>query len=1165
MKKLRKAVALLVGTVMALSSMPQMALAEKTDDAYMYGWYVSGPDQNDNIKAYVDNNESVSGSNSVYIQKNDQNWEDFSVDQNVTIPAGEYTLSLWVKGGYEDATTVLFEDGHWQTHKLLNGEYTTGTAFTRTEGENGWVKLEKTLTVDTTTKRIRILTVGWANGFYVDDISLVKEGTTNNILTNGSFEMKAPTYTSEFEPYFQGWTRWDNGAAPNGETRYACVTDEIAYSGDKSLVIKHKTAEGGMMVVQEGLSLTGAYTLSYWAIGQNSTKQLVIMQGQDGLWQGYSVQDVATATETDGDWTKYTVNMTVPEENTQNAIVFCSDGDTDGWFIDDISIVPQGTTTNVIKNGSFDFDGTPTYTSELEPYFMGWGNWSAAVLDNVNTFYCVTNEIAHSGNNSVVIRHADSSQGWKAVTIAQEGLSYGAGTYTLSFWAAGNYANNLCGMTSNGDWWDDFYLTDFTVAETDGDWTKYTIDFTVPEGKTQNAITLMSNGDTQGLYLDDISLVKDGTTENLLKNGSFDDDGMPDYKAEYTTAYEDYFQGWEKEYGVTENGSTIFSCVTNGFAHSGSNSVVLRHIDESQNDRDLMIKQAGLSLGEGTYTLSFWAAGTVADLDNDTYRYQHIVWLEGLDPSYRYVTDMTTGTTDGDWSYYTLDFTVPAGSTVSAVKLSTRGHGTQYLYIDDFNLVKSGTTENILKNGSFDDDGIPDYTTAYEDHFYGWERDDAVTQNGSTVFSCVIDEMAHSGNHSMVLRHVDGSQNDRDLMIKQTGLSLGEGTYTLSFWAAGTVADWDDDTYRYQHIVWLEGLDPSYRYVTDMTTSETDGDWRKYTLDFTVPAGSTVSAIKLSTRGHGTVSLYVDDFSLVKQGTTNNILKNGSFDDDGVPEYKTGLGDYFAGWNDWSAIEKDGNLVFMCVTDEKAHSGNKSFVLRHVDNSKPSNICIAQNVPSLEAGEYTISFWSTGAKKNGLQAVTLADPWKRYSLESFTVTEIDGEWSKYELTVTADGGETAISFPTDGQTEGWFIDDISLVKSGTTENLVKNGGFEYKGLDGYYVSEPKVMKIEGESKREITSLESGLLEVSIEVTNYTMGDDFAPILIAALYNGDKYVKMEYGKQISYERQAEGFVEDELCFTVEVPQMTDGADYSLKIMCWDGLTTIIPLMDALELE
>jgi len=1159
MKKLRKAVALLVGTVMALSSMPQMALAEKTDDAYMYGWsdWSAVEKDGDLVFLCVTDEKAHSGNNSFVLRHVDNSKpSNICLAQNVpSLEAGNYTISFWSIGVKNNGLQAVTLADPWVRYPLEQ--------FTVTETDGEWSKYELTVTASGGETAITFPTDGQTEGWYIDDISLVKTGTTNNIITNGSFEVKTPTYTSEFEPYFQGWTRWDNGAAPNGETRYACVTDEIAYSGDKSLVIKHKTTEGGMMVVQEGLNLTGAYTLSYWAIGQNSTKQLVIMQGQDGLWQGYSVQDVATATETDGDWTKYTVNMTVPEENTQNAIVFCSDGDTDGWFIDDISIVPQGTTTNVIKNGSFDFDGTPTYTSELEPYFMGWGNWSAAVLDNVNTFYCVTNEFAHSGNNSVVIRHADSSQGWKAVTIAQEGLSYGAGTYTLSFWAAGNYANNLCGMTSNGDWWDDFYLTDFTVAETDGDWTKYTIDFTVPEGKTQNAITLMSNGDTQGLYLDDISLVKDGTTENLLKNGSFDDDGMPDYKAEYTTAYEDYFQGWEKEYGVTENGSTIFSCVTNGFAHSGSNSVVLRHIDESQNDRDLMIKQAGLSLGEGTYTLSFWAAGTVADLDNDTYRYQHIVWLEGLDPSYRYVTDMTTGTTDGDWSYYTLDFTVPAGSTVSAVKLSTRGHGTQYLYIDDFNLVKSGTTENILKNGSFDDDGVPDYTTALEKYFYNWEREYNIAENGSTIFTCVTDEKSHSGNNSFVLRSLD--TGDKDLMLKQTGLGLGEGSYSLSFWATGTVADWDNDSYRYQQIVWIEGLDPSYNYVTNMTTSETDGEWRKYVLNFTVPSGTTVNSVKLSTRGHGTVGMYVDDFCLVKQGTTNNILKNGSFDDDGVPEYKTGLGDYFAGWNDWSAIEKDGNLVFMCVTDEKAHSGNKSFVLRHVDNSKPSNICIAQNVPSLEAGEYTISFWSTGAKKNGLQAVTLADPWKRYPLESFTVTEIDGEWSKYELTVTADGGETAISFPTDGQTEGWFIDDISLVKSGTTENLVKNGGFEYKGLEGYYASTPKVMKIDGDSKREITALESGLLEISVEVTNYTMGDDFAPIMIAALYNGGQFVKMEYVQQGTYERQAEGFVEDELCFTVEVPQMTAGTDYSLKVMCWKDLSTFIPLVNALELE
>lgn len=213
-----------------------------------------------------------------------------------------------------------------------------------------------------------------------------------------------------------------------------------------------------------------------------------------------------------------------------------------------ISLMPQA----VLGAG---FDGVADYTTELDPYFHGWGNWSAATLDHVKTFYCVTDEIAHSGNNSVVIRHTDSSQNWKAVILAQEGLSYGAGTYTFSFWAAGNYANNLCGMSTNGDWWDDFYLNDFTIAETDGDWTKYTVNFTVPEGKTQNAVTLMSNGNTEGWFIDDISFVKVGTTENLLKNTSFEETeaSEPEEPAEptYTDAYAEYAYGWGQWYEKT--------------------------------------------------------------------------------------------------------------------------------------------------------------------------------------------------------------------------------------------------------------------------------------------------------------------------------------------------------------------------------------------------------------------------------------------------------------------------------------------------------------------------------------------------------------------------------------------------------------------------------------
>ena len=38
MKKLRKAIALLVGMVMVLSLIPQTVLAAQVDDSYLYGW-----------------------------------------------------------------------------------------------------------------------------------------------------------------------------------------------------------------------------------------------------------------------------------------------------------------------------------------------------------------------------------------------------------------------------------------------------------------------------------------------------------------------------------------------------------------------------------------------------------------------------------------------------------------------------------------------------------------------------------------------------------------------------------------------------------------------------------------------------------------------------------------------------------------------------------------------------------------------------------------------------------------------------------------------------------------------------------------------------------------------------------------------------------------------
>ncbi len=541
------------------------------------------------------------------------------------------------------------------------------------------------------------------------------------------------------------------------------------------------------------------------------------------------------------------------------------------------------------------FDGTTEYTEAYAEYAYGWGQWYVAKKDESSYFSCVTNEIAHTGNNSFLLRHTDSAKNYNALSLVQEGLTL-TGTYTLSFWAKGIRTDvDMQCVTLNGDAWTKYPLRDYEPVETDGEWSKYTFDVTVPEGKTNNTLVFCADGDTDGWYIDDVSLVAQGTTNNILINGGFEmkeageEPDMPDVPVEpevpedptYTTAFEPYFQGWERDTAIAENGSTIFTCVTDEIAHSGNHSFVLKSLDTG--DKDLSFKQA-VGLGEGTYTLSFWAAGTAADWDDDTYRYQQMVWLWNSSEQWAYLTNMYTGEKDGDWTKYTLDFTVPAGSTVGEVKLSTRGHGTEGLYVDDFTLVKQGTSDNLLKNGSFEETGasepdVPDvlpeptYRATYEDYFTGWVRGDEVTQNEDTVFACVTNEIAHDGSNSIVLKHTDSTQSGY-IQIKQTDLSVGEGTYTLSFWVAGEVNG--------QQVIWIKPGTPfganDWSLIANAKTDETDGMWTKYSTTFSVEPGNTVTELTFGTNGN-TTGLYLDDISIAAQGTEANLLKNASFEE----------------------------------------------------------------------------------------------------------------------------------------------------------------------------------------------------------------------------------------------------------------------------------------------
>ena len=1186
MKKLRKAIALLVGMVMVFSLIPQIVLAAQVDDSYLYGWErADGVTQNGStVLSCVTSDIAHSGSNSLLLKHEDesQNGSDLKIKQgNLSLGEGTYTLSFWAAG-----TVADHDDDPWRYQQIVwmpnvgdGWFYVTDMTIGETDGD--WTHYSKEFTVESgkTVTEMSISIRGYeATGLFLDDFTLVKQGTTNNLLKNGSFDFDGKaTYTPELDAYFQGWVR-DTGIAENGSTIFTCVTDKIAHSGNHSFVLKSLDTGASDLAFKQTVGLgEGTYTLSFWAAGTAADHDDDTYRYQQMVWLWGSTEQWAYLSnmytgEKDGDWAKYTLTFTVPAGATVSELKLSTRGHgTEGLFIDDFTLVKQGTTNNLLKNGSFDFDGTATYTTELEPYFQGWERDTAIAENGTTIFTCVTDKIAHSGNHSFVLKSLDTGASDLAF---KQTVGLGEGTYTLSFWAAGTAADHdddtyryqqMVWLWGSTEQW--AYLSNMYTGEKDGDWAKYTLTFTVPAGATVGEFKLSTRGHgTEGLYIDDISIVKSGSTENLLTNGGFEekaageDPDVPEVPEgpTYTTELEPYFQGWERSGGVTSNTTNVFACVTNEIAHSGNNSVVLKHTDSTQGGY-MQIQQTSLSLSEGTYTLSFWVAGEVNG--------QQVIWIKPgtttANGDWLLINSAVTGETEGDWTKYSTTFNVASGNTVTELTIGTSGN-TNGLYLDDISIVKAGTTSNLVKNGSFDFNGSAEYTDAYEAYFIGWGRNGGVTSNTTSVFACVTNKIAHSGNNSVVLKHTDSTQGGY-MQIQQTSLSLSEGTYTLSFWVAGEVNG--------QQVIWIKPgtttANGDWLLINSAVTGETEGDWTKYSTTFNVASGNTVTELTIGTSGN-TNGLYLDDISIVKAGTTSNLVKNGSFDFNGSAEYTDAYEAYFTGWDRGTEVTPNESTVFTCVTNAIAHSGSNSVALKH--SNANGYIQIQQNNLSLGEGTYTLSFWAAGKVNDG-QTVIWIKPGTPFGENDWSLVanaktnEVEGMWTKYSTTFTVEPEEGIVTQLMIGtqNTPGLYLDDISIVKSGETENLVKNGGFEQKGLRGYYVSTPKVVKIEGENRRELTALESGNLEISLEVANYSMGDNFAPILIVALYNGGTLESIEFVQQGTSESALDGFLEDEISFTVEVPEMTAATAYQLKVMCWDNLSTLTPLVDALELE
>jgi len=141
----------------------------------------------------------------------------------------------------------------------------------------------------------------------------------------------------------------------------------------------------------------------------------------------------------------------------------------------------------------------------------------------------------------------------------------------------------------------------------------------------------------------------------------------------------------------------------------------------------------------------------------------------------------------------------------------------------------------------------------------------------------------------------------------------------------------------------------------------------------------------------------------------------------------------------WSFVSQGGANGWMEIDNTESEGGRSS--LKIVNNTPTASnvyINVTSNV-QLEAGKsYDIQLQVKSKNSSSLKVVMSWD--KRYDLLPFGQTY---DWTNFEFVYRAKQNDNNfIGILVEGITEGVWVDDVIVRETGTTENLVKNSGFE---------------------------------------------------------------------------------------------------------------------------
>jgi len=1098
MKTLKKLLSTLLASAMTVSCFASAVMAEGTTpvytedfESYAYGWNYdyAGATQTDEVFMCVTDEMAKDGNYSMLISNpvvndpatdGDERKPTRIFQSGIATPAGTYTFSVWFAGKTTNyGTMIYFSNAKTKQYNKLG--------MTQGETVGDWTNYTCEFVVenDSVNGILQIMQQGSSDGTYIDNVSLT-DASGNEYVVNGSFDYEAPDYSE----YGYGWSmNYSTATESNDVTMY--VTDEKAKSGDYSMFIKNTITEGAVPIniSQTGFNAgPGEYKFSFWLSGVYTGWRTMVSFTGDTPHLQCNLGE-CTLVETVGEWKKYEYTFVVPEGCTKNTISIMRQGNSAGMFIDDVSLT-DADGNEMLMNGSFDYRG-PEYTPENDAYASGWTYDYNGATQSDDVFMCVTDDIAKSGNRSMLIYNNVPSADAKATRIIQKNLNATAGEYTLSFWIAGDYSGWRSMILFDGGSKKQLGVADCTKGVTIGRWTNYTHTFTVAEGEVNTALYLMREGVSTGVFLDDISL-KDAEGNELIENGGFEDNGA----VEYTSAYEEYLNGWTVGYDDGTQSDDVFVCVTDDKANNGNHSVLIRNtIANKEGAPAIGISQSGFQAPAGDYKFSFWISGEYPT------GWKTMVSLAGEKHLQCNLEGCTLVDTAGRWSKYEYTFTVPEGCTNNTINILREGDSAG-MYIDDISLTDANGNE-LIANGGFEIKGNLDelinpvaYPTSEGNAItLSWKNppkaydEIKIYFDGELQTGVEVEEISTAAN-AFNQFYYSGIENYTEYTVKVEALRGGEIVSSVEL------------------PVWTDDLGPTTNYAGNQPIDP----W-KYTRMENTEYGyaNTVASVDYEEKASGSSSMKLTgNIEKVKHQCYPNINQQVTLDQ-GV-KYVL------------SFKAKLNNVGALFVVLETEDLGEKIWGRTQLLNNFTTSDWKTYTVPLVfenENGDTTFDSMNEGEMYSATIMIAVEKMIGSINIDDVKLYAVEE-------------------------------DDDTYTPINAGENLIKNGGFEF---GGYAVEDAKFEVSNGSKFVAIDKIQSGDIKVTTGIRNISMGEDFGAATIIAVYNNGQLVSIPYILEREYVESSVYLPTDKYSAIVTIPEMTQDDKYEIKVMYWDGFSAM----------